>query len=62
MSDNIFALSCKHVDYRNFNHSIATRLLAHRSACHVYKDLAGQRRVVDAPDFVNAPPKLKMVF
>ena len=38
-SDYLLLLSRQHINHRYFYHRVATGLLAHRGACHVYKHL-----------------------
>ena len=47
MSDPLFAVARKEVDYRNFYHCVTSRLLFHGSACHAHQYLCGQCGVVD---------------
>ena len=47
MSDKLLSVAWKIVDDRNLNHCIATRLLLHRCASNIYKNLSSKRRVVN---------------
>lgn len=47
MLDQLFPFAVKHIDKRNLNQRVTSRLLAHGSAGGRYHDLCGQGRVVD---------------
>ena len=48
MLDQAFTIAGKHVDDRNLNHRIATRLQTHRGTGHIDQHLTGKCWIIDA--------------
>ena len=54
VSDKLLAVTLQHIDNRNLNHCVATRLLTHRSTGYINKYLTSKSRVVDAHSKLHA--------